>query len=434
MRVIVLFVMFVGVCATPVQAQWKNVKLDEKSGVAFTGEPAIAINPKRPNQVVAALTSGQAFYSHDGGETWTQNPLETAHGMYGKPALVADAKGNFYLFSVADPSRFKDDGGDENNRDSLIRWLTSDDGGITWSADEPVPVTSRTARWHRPVIDAKGSLYLTWTRFDRYGDNDPNCQSHVMFTMSKNGKKWTPPVEISQTPGHCVDDGYTAAGAAPAVTFDGKVFVAWSNQERIFLDRSFDGGAMWLRNDLAVADQPGGWALTVPGHRHTNGLPILTTDQSKSRYRGSLYMVWADQRNGTDDADIWFTRSVNYGDNWTPPIKINDDASRRQQYLPSITVDAATGVIYILYYDRRDYDDHRTDLWLAWSTNGGASFRNARISDTPFVPDESASIGDYNDIAAYGGTIIPIWTRADSTTTSVWTAIIKHEELEKANK
>jgi carbohydrate-selective porin OprB len=43
-------------------------------------------------------------------------------------------------------------------------------------------------------------------------------------------------------------------------------------------------------------------------------MPVLKVDNSKSRMNGSLYLVWADQRNGENDTDIWFMRSTNQGD------------------------------------------------------------------------------------------------------------------------
>ena len=95
------------------------------------------------------------------------------------------------------------------------------------------------------------------------------------------------------------------------------------------------------------------------------------------------------------------------------------------------TVDQETGYIYIVYYDRRDYDDNQTDVYLAYSTNGGSSFKNVKISEKPFVPQADRFFGDYNNISAHEGIIAPIWTRMDEGKTSVWTAIIKHEDLPK---
>ncbi len=426
----VVFLLFMPALAG---AQFKNIKLDEKAPGDYMCEPSIAINPKRPENIVAASVLNNIYYTRDGGETWTRKEVESPFGVYGDPALVADDRGNFYFFHLSDPTHGK--GGYDSEKLDRIVVQVSEDGGETWSEGESIGYNhpkDQDKQW--AAVDSKGNLYVTWTQFDKYGDEDPNCHSNILFSMSKNGKKWSTPVQISQTPGNCKDDDYTAEGAVPAVTPDGKVFVAWANQEKIFLDRSFDGGSVWLTNDIGVAEQPGGWDLRIPGHDRCNGMPVLMTDQSKGHYRGSLYLVWADQRNGEDDTDIWFTRSINYGDNWTNPMKINDDGHGKHQYLPWMAVDGETGYIYIVYYDRRAYDDNRTDVYLAWSTDGGLSFSNTKISEQPFTPDASAFFGDYNNIAAYAGVVAPVWTRMDDGRTSIWTAIIRHEDLEKLKK
>jgi outer membrane protein assembly factor BamB len=249
--------------------------------------------------------------------------------------------------------------------------------------------------------------------------------------MSKNSKKWSDPVVISQLPGNCIDDDNTTQGAWPAVTSDGKVFVAWSNGGKIYLDRSFNGGSLWLTNDIQVAEQKGGWDLKIPGHDKCNGMPVLMADNSKSPYRGSLYLVWADQRNGEEDTDIWFTRSHNFGDNWSSPARINDDGKGKHQYMPSMAIDNETGYVYIVYYDRRNYDDQQTDVYLAYSADGGANFKNVRISEKAFTPQEDVTFGDHNNISAHEGMVAPVWTRMDDGKTSVWTAVIRAEELLK---
>jgi hypothetical protein len=146
----------------------------------------------------------------------------------------------------------------------------------------------------------------------------------------------------------------------------------------------------------------------------------------------ALYIVWADQRNGENDTDIWFMRSTNGGDNWSSPQRINNDGKGKHQYLPWMSVDQATGNIYIVYYDRRSYDDEQTDVYIAFSVDGGASFRNVKISESPFKPTSSTFFGDYTNIASHKGIITPVWARMDNGKTSVWTAVIKHDDLVKA--
>ena len=109
-------------------------------------------------------------------------------------------------------------------------------------------------------------------------------------------------------------------------------------------------------------------------------------------------------------------------------MRVNKDTARAHQFLPWMTVDQSTGYIYAMYYDRRNFDDNRTDVYLAYSTDG-STFTEVRISESPFVPTAENFFGDYTNISASDGIITPIWTRMDEGKTSIWTTIIKQEEL-----
>jgi hypothetical protein len=413
--------------ALSVSAQFKNTRLDEQTEGDYICEPSIAINPRNPANIVAASVLNNIYFTKDAGVTWQKKKIESPFGVYGDPALIADSKGDFYFFHLSDPTFGK--GGYESEKLDRIVVQYSGDGGESWSEGESIGFNhpkDQDKEW--PAVDSKNNLYVTWTQFDKYGDTDPNCQSNIMLSTSRNGKKWSDPIQISQTPGNCIDDDNTAEGAVPAVTFDGKIFIAWANQGKIYLDRSYDGN-MWLSNDLAIAEQKGGWDLKIPGHDRCNGMPVLMTDRSKGSFRGSLYVAWADQRNGENDTDVWFIRSHNFGDNWTSPLRVNNDTPGKHQYLPWMTVDQVTGAIYLIYYDRGNYEDSQTDVYLAYSFDGGLSFKNVKISETPFIPTDTSFFGDYTNISAHKGIIAPIWSRMDNGKTSVWTAIIKQEEL-----
>lgn len=427
-----IFALVIILSTTRVQAQIKNLTIATQiEGVYPPLEPSIAINRKNPKNILAGVVLNKAIYTKDGGLSWKTTELKSPFGVYGDPAVISDVKGDFYYFHLADPS------GQGRSNDAWLDRIVvqkSTDGGETWSEGESIghnPPADQDKEWPA-VHPRKQNVYTTWTQFDKYGLTDPNCHSNIMFSMSTSaGKKWSKAIQLNQTPGDCVDDDNTAEGAVPAVDAMGRVFVAWSNQGTIFLDRSFDGGTTWLTNDLAIAKQEGGWAMKIPGLSRSNGMPVLKIDNSKSRLNGSLYLLWADQRNGEDDTDIWFMRSTNQGDFWTQPLRINQDGKGKHQFMPWLAVDDETGYIYIVYYDRRAYDDLQTDVYLAYSVDGGGSFKEVKISETPFIPTEEKFFGDYTNIDAFKGIITPIWTRMDAGKTSVLTAVIKDSDLIK---
>lgn len=410
-------------------AQFKNIKLAEArpTDKFQPCEPSIAINLKDTDNIVAAVILDRIIYTEDGGKTWQEKTVTSPFGVYGDPALISDTKGNIYFFHLADPT------GEGRRGEAWLDRIAMNktkDGGETWSEGVSIgynPPKDQDKQW--PALNFKNdNLYVAWTQFDKYGSDDPACQSNILFSKSTSkGDKWSVPVMLSQTPGDCLDDDYTTEGAVPAVSYDGKVFVAWSNQNKIFFDRSFDGGDTWLRNDLAIFEHAGGWAMDIPGIMRSNGMPVLMCDNSKSAHTGMLYLVWAEQREG--DTDIMFSRSNNYGDNWTMPSKINNDASKKHQFFPWLAIDQTTGYLYTIFYDRREHEGNETDVYLAYSTDAGVSFTNVKISETSFVPDATVFFGDYTNIAAHNGVITPIWTRMDEGKTSVWTTVIKQEDL-----
>ena len=412
-------------------SQFKNIKLAEQSDDGFPPiDPSIAINKNNPQNIVAGIAMDRVATTTDGGATWTESKLNSPSGVYSSPAVVFNAKGNLFYFHLAGANgkNIEVDAGLDR-----IVCQQSIDEGKTWLDGVSIgnnPPTHQSKAW--PAVQPKKNfMCVTWTQFDKFGSNDPNCQSNILFSKSNNGNKWSKPVQISESPGDCAGDDFTAIGAIPIIGTDGKIYVAWANRGNIYFDRSYDDGNTWLRSDLLIAKQEGGWALEIPGLKKSNGLPVLAMDNSAANFHGTLYLVWADQRNGTDDTDIWLIRSTNRGDYWGKPVRLNKDESHTHQFLPWITVDPTNGHVYVVYYDRRSYEDNQTDVYLSYSFDGGNSFKEVKISETPFTPDASQLFGDHVNIDAYSGVITPIWTRMDNGKTSVWTAAIKDADLDK---
>ena len=63
-------------------------------------------------------------------------------------------------------------------------------------------------------------------------------------------------------------------------------------------------------------------------------------------------------------------------------------------------------------------------MYLARSTDGGQTFSNFKISESPFLPYSSVFFGDYTNIVAHNGRVRPIWGRLENGDMSIMTAII----------
>jgi hypothetical protein len=424
MRRIFLFIMIMPSLAF---GQFKSIILDEAGGDYFQPlEPSIAINPKNPDNIIATAYPDKIYVSQDGGKTWEKSTV-SSDGVSGDPVVISDRKGNFYYFYLTGAAGAKKDTGQK------IVVHQSKDGGNTWNEGFYLGLNlSKDLSKEWPATDRKGNLYVAWTQFDKYGSEDPDYNSNIFFSFSTNrGKKWNDPIQINQLSGDSRVDDQTTAGAMPAVSSDGKIFIAWAYDNKLYLDRSYDDGKMWLRNDILVTEQPGGWKYDIPGLQRSNGLPVLIADRSNSRLKGMIYLNWSDQRNGSNDTDIWFTSSHNGGDTWSSRVRVNDDIPGKHQFMSRMTQDPETGIIYIVFYDRRDHEDNNTDVYLAYSKNGGRTFKNIKISEEPFVPDESQFLGDYINIDAYNGVVVPIWTRMEEGKTQIAASVIKQEELDQ---
>jgi hypothetical protein len=427
MRILWLLICFVGCSA---YGQIKNIKISEEVDASqIPVDPVISINKKKPGNIVIVLGTGHSVYSLDTGRTWNESFIKSTLGLSGAPSLISDAKGEFYYLHRADPGAL---GPGNDSWLERIVCQKSEDGGKLWSdgtsigfvppKDQDLPSAA--------VHPKKQIIYATWTQYDSYGLADSNCQSNVLFSMSTNaGNKWYKPVQLSQTHGDCSAGDFSATGAMPAVALDGKIFVAWANKGYIFFDRSYDGGVTWLSNDLAIGRQEGGSTFHIPGIKKNSSRINLMIDNSDSRAHGTQYVLYSDQKSGVDDTDIWLIRTTNKGDHWTPAKRINSDEPGKHQFMPWMAVDQSNGNVYIIYYDRREHSDLGTDVYLAFSADGGNTFSERKISEKSFIPDDSNNFSAFTNISAHNGIIAAVWSRIENGRTSVWTAVMRESEL-----
>ena len=406
------------------QSSYMNVMVRNQSSPE---EVSICINPKNLNQIVAGANIDKYYYSTNAGFNWTSGTLTSTYTVWGDPCVTVDTLGNFYYFHLVNGNYFIDRMGCQKSTNNGVSWSA----GTFWQYNPPR--AEQDKEW--AAVDwtngPRGNwIYVTWTQFDHYQGGMINDSSRILFTRSTNGGlNWLDPgTRINQLSGTCVDDDNTMEGAVPCVGPNGEIYVAWAgplvlnSQFKIFFDKSTDGGITWLNNDIVIADQIGGWDYLVSGIYRCNGLPITCCDVSNGPYRGTIYVNWTEGTSG--DHDVKIAKSTNGGLNWSAPIRVNDDPAGKEQFFTWMTIDQVTGYIYIVFYDRRNYSDDQTDVYMARSTNGGATFINERISASPFTPTSGTFFGDYNNITAHNGKIRPMWTRLVGTSLSVWTAII----------
>jgi hypothetical protein len=135
--------------------------------------------------------------------------------------------------------------------------------------------------------------------------------------------------------------------------------------DHIFVSRSTDGGESWTAALVFHASTPVGL---------NNVFPSLAVDPTS----GTLHAAWSDAHT------VFYSTSSDQGVSWSPAIAVNV-APANTAIFPWVAAD--NGVIDLVYYGTTaSSKDDPTAVWnvyLAQTTNGGASFTQSRVSNTP---------------------------------------------------
>ncbi len=393
----------------------ENIIIDKNSNI---NEPAIKIDPNNPARIVAGANIDNSYISNDTGKTWKKIKLTAPLGVWGDPCIDVDSDGNFYFFHLSNPPI------------TVGKWIDRimcqrlDANEEIFNYKSYLYVDGNKAQdkeWS--VINPKNNnIYVTWTQFDSYGSTLPTDSSSIMFAKSNDkGLTWSKATRLNSVAGDCIDSDNTTEGAVPAIGVNGEIYVTWMGPLGLVFNKSIDDGQTWMPQEKVLQDLPGGWDFNIPGIMRSNGFPIIKCDLSNSDNRGNIYINWSDQRNGIYDTDIWLIKSKDGGNTWSERIRVNNDSAGKHQFFTWMDIDQTNGYIYIIFYDRRAYNDYATDVYMAVSTDGGNTFNNFKISDTPFVPNSNIFFGDYINISVHNGIIRPIWIRMDRNINSIMT-------------
>lgn len=399
---------------SPGIALYDNINISQQE--APQNEPSVAISRTDPNIVVAAWRDfrlghlepnvvrriGYSF-STDGGITWSASQLlpdpNPDHLSQSDPVVVCDMDGNFYISSTSrQPVTYY-------NREMLL--YKSNDNGQTFQLHATaVPgsgIQGEDKEWIfvDPVETnpTYNTLMIAWRSFGpSYG---------IKFRKSDvGGANWNPTVDVS--------DWGSGQGANLATGIDGRVIVVWIDYG-IYYDISYDGGNTFGSDRL----------LSGASTSSNNAFPFICVDYSDGPTRGNVYVVWADARQGSDD--VWFQRSEDNGETWLgQPIRVNDVTLSHQTW-PVVCCDT-DGKLVVIYYDEGVAPGLITTK-MAYSTDAGNTWTNEILSNMAFqgnAPNSNVRFGDYIEIDAYEGKIIPVWTddRAGNYDQEIYTAHI----------
>lgn len=398
----------------------------ENSTVVNPNDKMHVLNSNNSTPVPAGSIYGANFFhSLDGGETW-EGQLQGAGGPNsGDPAACINLTGRYYIGFI------------DNASGQSVAF--SDDQGATWTTSKVANAPSgfgnlldKNHLWvdRGPTSDYKGHVYDSWTTFG--GSND----SQIGISVSTdNGVNWSSPQHISSG----VNAGSHNQGVNIKCGPEGQVYVAWaiydswpSDEKAIGFAKSDDGGVTFQPAYRIINNIKGIRTSEVTPNHRVNSFPSMAVDLSNGPNRGAIYVVWANKGvpgvNQGPGSDLYVIKSTDEGVTWSTPVKINTDTPGlgKDHYFGWIACDQANGMLSVVSYDNRNVDNNKTETWLAYSSDGGTTWTDMKVSDVSMTPSPIPGLaggymGDYLGIDAYNGKAYPTW--ADNRSGQVMTYV-----------
>lgn len=387
-------------------------------------EPAIAVNPRNPDEVVVAFQPATIAYSTDSAQTFAKAELPPIEGWRGggDVSVTFDNHGHAYLatlhFDKLGSTSYWAHGAGRNG----IFVRRSLDGGKNWESDAATIKTfagsepdSHMEDMPRVFADTQphsryaGNVYVGWIEWQL-------DQSIILFSRSTDGgKTFSTPMRISTHAGLPRDDNGGLVGFVGVVGADGAIYATWNDGSTITFTESHDGGQSFAPSRAVINVGPPyfGGAGGIPGVSRAMGFPQIGVDAREGKSGGTLYLAWSDFRNG--DIDVFCVSSTDHGRTWSSPARVNSDPIHDgiDQFFQWLAVDPVAGDLYIQFYDRRDDPSNRkTGFTLARSTDKGKTFVNYAWDEKPFENQQPVFLGDYTWLTAYNGKVYGVWTEA----------------------
>ncbi|MBF6591727.1 MAG: exo-alpha-sialidase [Ktedonobacterales bacterium] len=447
------------------QPPYTNVQVSQDGFLAHS-EPMVAENPLNPLNLVGGskfFTDPARYrfqigyyYTFDGGCTWTDGGLLPGFASKGNVSDISFAFGpNNRVYALV---LFVGRDGVESG----LAVSASTNGGRTFAApvfinDDPTGNVFSDKPWI--AVDTtsgphRGSVYVLWS-YDHSAACGAGtfCLQELGFSRSTDGGKTFSPTRLVEgSAPFCVNTvpsrpaGLTRCdgvlGAIPTIEPDGTLAVAYAYTDvlagapnhttiptRMVVVTSRDGGTTWAAPALVatVHDLP---PLLRPDRFRTFSLPAFAADPSRT---GTLYLAWADEQGS--QADILVATSRDGGATWSAPVRANDDppGGGANHAQPQLAV-APDGVVSVTFFDTRNDPQHALlDVYLAQSTDGGATFRpNVRVTPerldpalgAPVDPSGLQFFGDYQGLAADDRFVHPFWNDTRTGSQQIETAAI----------
>jgi hypothetical protein len=376
--------------------------------VGNQAESFMNVNPTNTNNIVATSNTNAnsifRAYSTDGGTTWTRGTIATNVACCDGQAAW-DMFGNLFLVYLNAPV-------------TQVNVILSTDGGATFSA----PVTAGSGSVDQPSIAVGNSS--VWVDWNQGG-------SMVARGAPVTGLgTWGPFNAQQSVPSATGSFGGIAVGPGPN---GGKVIVTYQSPTggqgpaTIFANVDADGlgaGGFGPRITVSATNVGGFDFIPAQNERSIDAEAGVVWDATGGPFNNRIYLVYTDETvNENNDTDILMRTSTDDGTTWSAPVRVNDDATTRSQFLPYVALDPTSGIVAVGFHDCRNDDgvtggtnmipNDDAEYYGTFTTDGGATWApNRRLSggfSNATASGNGIDFGDYVGLSAFAGKLYTLW-------------------------
>ncbi len=363
-------------------AQNQNIS----GGLVFEGEPFLVVNPTNSNHLIAAwmgFTGGPGLsiktkVSFNGGLSWSTMqalPHHSATFKSADPSLAFDNLGNVYACYI-DYRESPDSGG--------VYVLKSTDGGLTWGSDSKAidayddGLKKPIDRPWMSINPINNHIYITskppqWV----------SAPNRPYFIASLDaGLSWQA-IRYLDTTGYLTGSLIPQPMAANTCNTSGEflaVYPTYVPTQNVLpgflLAKSMNDGASFNYKNVYFSTATGNDSLAKLGYR------IIANPANPNH----IVFVFLSKQHG--DLDVIMIESLNGGNSWSSPLRVNDDAISNGKMQDLIWADFdMDGDLAIAWRDRRNaigtgYSTD-SDIWGAIRWKDSTHFEpNFKIADT----------------------------------------------------
>ncbi len=406
--------------ASAVFAQNTNLS----NGIVFDGEPYIAVNPSNSQHLVVAWMGWVDFAnkfqiktksSFDGGLTWstvTELPHTVSGYSSADPCVDFNTNGDIYISYI-------DFTGTTPPVTGGVYICQSSDNGNSWSTPQEVINTN--------FDGTKWPIDRPWMVIDKSSGTTNGNIYVASFNLNRTNAPFNPYISVSTDNGNSFTTRYAdttdwLAGSlnplplcVPTVASDGTLYASYpsyvptqSLYTQSFLALSEDAANSFSHKTILTNNPPANLSDFPLAKK---GAPIFSNPANPDHL---AYLYLSAQ---TGDLDVYLTETLDAGDTWTTPIRLNDDPISNNRMQDMIWGDFDDdGDLVVSWRDRRNGGDSTyqasAQIWAAYRDKDSSTF-------APNFQITSQIVGHNTDLEEAGNDFMCIKLQND-TLSAVW--------------